>query len=811
MLLSIVLPSNKIESSEETVSLRFLQPAGISPKIFTDGWVFAADCILPPEYGKNINSQIHWSGTGNFYPEYGTETHPVFEKDGINTITAEISINGKAYSKTYTVFTVNPENYSCAGDWAHCPADNHGCPTCTHDVIGRINSGSPTVKVRGKPAARLGDGGTHGACCGDNTFTVSEGDDQLLIDGKPAAKIGGATQHCGGTGVIVVEDIHKITENFELKPVIKEVNTTNVYFPAELVPNSYVDRLAELKRKANAEAYLKMDGPDYTLSRMEMLDKVNEIFGLESATLSFMQEVGELECLEKINGVCGKIGILFSAIEVINNVYEGKKTDAVYNSLKAAGYYALDCGWSSLKIATFAVVIIDYTLKTFLKGMIDSHYDEYKRGFYSYYNTDDDVKRNFRAWKVILDNINEKSNQDRDQFQSKLDEELNTYFSHFWNPEVYNRYLPGFKGELSSEERNTLQESYKQEILSPMFNVIYIGYVEKEKRKIDKEIKEEIKKLVAAYNTKIPFTIKVNGPADRIKKVNVKIGEWSGHTDDKGIWKFDATLFAYLKNKKPETAIFVVGPNDEREVKFVIKNKNEIVFNMPKPVTLNLAVSLSKETEGAVFSAISSANNFDQYTIPADVPSQKIEWVWKINGIVQSTTEGGLEMKSNQTSGTFEDAETYTVSVELINRTEGTNSFNNPIASATKRVTVKKDKNKEKEKEKVVVEKKEATDESNVKYLYLCPNCSGQTYNESDIIKVEIFPEYLGGFTSNSFEWQIDNNKLWKTDPNISSVLTKFTGGSSFIFPYKKGQYRVEVKNSSGKKYDRFVGYLVIE
>jgi len=104
LLLFIVLSTQYTESSEESVSLKFIQPAGESPRVFTDGWVFGAGCILPASTGnaKDLNSQIHWSGTGKFYPEYGPETHPVFDKAGENKITAEIIINGKKVN--YQVF-----------------------------------------------------------------------------------------------------------------------------------------------------------------------------------------------------------------------------------------------------------------------------------------------------------------------------------------------------------------------------------------------------------------------------------------------------------------------------------------------------------------------------------------------------------------------------------------------------------------------------------------------------------------------------------------------------------------------------------
>jgi uncharacterized Zn-binding protein involved in type VI secretion len=62
---------------------------------------------------------------------------------------------------------------------------------------GTVTSGSSSVTVEGKPAARAGD--TAG-CAG----TITEGSPDVIIDGKPAA-VEGSKTGCGGgaTGVFV--------------------------------------------------------------------------------------------------------------------------------------------------------------------------------------------------------------------------------------------------------------------------------------------------------------------------------------------------------------------------------------------------------------------------------------------------------------------------------------------------------------------------------------------------------------------------------------------------------------------------------
>jgi uncharacterized Zn-binding protein involved in type VI secretion len=76
------------------------------------------------------------------------------------------------------LFALTPSATLAADSGNPCPA-------------GAVTSGSDSVMVEGKPAARAGD--TAG-CAG----TITEGSPDVIIDGKPAAVQGGKTG-CGGT------------------------------------------------------------------------------------------------------------------------------------------------------------------------------------------------------------------------------------------------------------------------------------------------------------------------------------------------------------------------------------------------------------------------------------------------------------------------------------------------------------------------------------------------------------------------------------------------------------------------------------
>ncbi len=187
-----------------SIFLDLRHPAGYSPNVFTTGWVFAARCVLNPgtDHERDVSDKVEWSGSGSFSPARGSRSRPSFAGAGGNVIKLTYKSKGVAISKEYAVSAVAPAGYAGIGSLAECPADAHGCPACPHATTGAVQTGSPNVMVHGKPAARVGDTGTHAACCGPNSFTITGGDSSVRINGRPAAKVGSPTKHCGGTGQI---------------------------------------------------------------------------------------------------------------------------------------------------------------------------------------------------------------------------------------------------------------------------------------------------------------------------------------------------------------------------------------------------------------------------------------------------------------------------------------------------------------------------------------------------------------------------------------------------------------------------------
>jgi uncharacterized Zn-binding protein involved in type VI secretion len=192
------------EGAELKPALTF--PLGKSPKIFNTGWILGASFTIKDAKGNaiDLSDKVKWSGGASYTPSTGKEVRPFFSAIGKNKIILTVEYENKLYKAEYFAEVVNALDYARVGSISSCPADAHGCHACPHHVQGPVITGSTRVLIAGKPAACVGDKGTHAACCGPNTFSITEGDPNILIEGKPVAKIGSATKHCGGIGKIVL-------------------------------------------------------------------------------------------------------------------------------------------------------------------------------------------------------------------------------------------------------------------------------------------------------------------------------------------------------------------------------------------------------------------------------------------------------------------------------------------------------------------------------------------------------------------------------------------------------------------------------
>lgn len=88
-------------------------------------------------------------------------------------------------------------------DFHQCPIQTPGLPPIPHIGGPIVGPGVPTVLICGLPASVLGDSCT----CVGTPDTIISGSSTVMINGKPAARVGDKTAH---GGIIVAGSINVI-------------------------------------------------------------------------------------------------------------------------------------------------------------------------------------------------------------------------------------------------------------------------------------------------------------------------------------------------------------------------------------------------------------------------------------------------------------------------------------------------------------------------------------------------------------------------------------------------------------------------
>jgi uncharacterized Zn-binding protein involved in type VI secretion len=77
-------------------------------------------------------------------------------------------------------------------------------PCNGHDVVGVETTGVPNVRINGRPAIVVTDGGTTNCACDGQGFTNVQGSSRVRITGRSAVRIGDRVDiHGQGTGTVV--------------------------------------------------------------------------------------------------------------------------------------------------------------------------------------------------------------------------------------------------------------------------------------------------------------------------------------------------------------------------------------------------------------------------------------------------------------------------------------------------------------------------------------------------------------------------------------------------------------------------------
>ncbi len=191
VLLPVFIP-RVVHAAETNVFLELTHPAGPSPAVFTDGWVFGARCFYvrqPEGTQADCSDSVAWSGSGDFFPGTGRISRPKFELPGPNNITLSVVIEGVRHEQHFPVLAVLSAGYAKLGDPLECLQTMATAALTPGVTLGTIVTGSPNVTINGVPAARQGDEGVMSGIAGPHA-RIEMGDHNVLIDGRPAARWG---------------------------------------------------------------------------------------------------------------------------------------------------------------------------------------------------------------------------------------------------------------------------------------------------------------------------------------------------------------------------------------------------------------------------------------------------------------------------------------------------------------------------------------------------------------------------------------------------------------------------------------------
>lgn len=82
------------------------------------------------------------------------------------------------------------------GDMHLCPQSTPGTPPLPHVGGPIMPSGTPSILIRGRPAATMGDLALCSGCPGV-LDSITQGSAKVFFNGKPAARLGDGTAHGG--------------------------------------------------------------------------------------------------------------------------------------------------------------------------------------------------------------------------------------------------------------------------------------------------------------------------------------------------------------------------------------------------------------------------------------------------------------------------------------------------------------------------------------------------------------------------------------------------------------------------------------
>ena len=335
-----------------------------------------------------------------------------------------------------------------------------------------------------------------------------------------------------------------------------------------LAPDAMNFRIGDTNVLAIANAIEAKQGAAATQAGLDTgLQIFGDGFGGTGVLGTLAENAGKITALKGINTVMTYAGLVFTGVQVANDLAQGKHKDAGVNSYKGVISFAISkYGWSALQTSATSLFIFDITLREVASGGRKIYQDRWREAMQRFFREDVSVARSPAQWQREIWKVYVKTapspGKERapgtNPFHVALEEELDRYVAAATLEKVAfhddpSRTAGGSSG-LSGDILDDLREEHKQRLLAWVTVKIMPSIArrarERQLRLLVKQMNDDL-----VFKMNYPITLEVtawNLPGATVRIPTKNGDDWGGPLSAQGTYKLDFTTFAWMKAGLPQ-------------------------------------------------------------------------------------------------------------------------------------------------------------------------------------------------------------------------------------------------------------------
>jgi len=310
-----------------------------------------------------------------------------------------------------------------------------------------------------------------------------------------------------------------------------------------------------------------------------------ELYGLESAGLSFAENVLDMAQLSDFNNIVGNFGFGLALVNSAMDAKKGDKEKAVLETLKNTYNFVAGKIMNSkaLNVAFIGVFAIDYALTTFANEAISGRKELYKKVFNNFNREQIDRGKTLRWWKkeifwAVVDS------KDPSKFEAIVEAQIQKYIKDFWDKDIDRAIIQSelakhawtFNGGINEKMKNELNAEFRLYILQYIQLVIedlQQKFLFDAKQALQENATNFANKLNQEHQLKCQieldekedpklykgFKVVFEAGTEEMKKL------WTGYLDEEASLDFNCTYAGFLDAGMPHTATLFIPINVEKE------------------------------------------------------------------------------------------------------------------------------------------------------------------------------------------------------------------------------------------------------